>query len=415
LVRNESISPTLFEGLRVIEISGVVGQQCGKLFADMGGDVVKVEPPGGDPSRKIGPFVNNTPHPEQSLSFWHYNTNKRSVTLDFSTPQGQNIFMNLVRTAEVVIEDTAPGTLDSLGLGYHELTAVKSNIIMASITPFGQTGPYKDFKTSDLVSLALGGPLWSCGYDDHTIPPIRPYADAAYHIASHYAYIGILAALMQRQMTGLGQYIDVSMHEACHDTTEGAMPIYYFTNQQVRRQTARHASPRPTEPVVFPTADEKWIFTRVPAQPQGFQKLIQWMDQVGMAEDLNDDKYEDPLVRQQESAHITEVVRKFCAAHNAEELYHGAQQREMVWASVRAPDENLSDRHLIERKFFVPVAHPELGKTFDYSGPPYRFSETPWRISRRAPLVGEHNNEIFCDEIGIERNNLVRLIQDGVV
>ena len=87
----------------------------------------------------------------------------------------------------------------------------------------------------------------------------------------------------------------------------------------------------------------------------------------------------------------------------------------MVWASVRAPDENLSDRHLIERNFFVPVAHPELGKTFDYSGPPYRFSETPWRISRRAPLIGEHNNEIFCDEIGIEKNNLVRLIQDGVV
>ena len=148
--------------------------------------------------------MEDIPHPDRSLSFWHYNTNKRGITLDLSCPSGADIFQRLVATADVVIEDRPPGAFPQLGLGYQQLKELRSQLSMVSITPFGQTGPYRDLKSSDLVSLALGGPLWSCGYDDHSLPPVRPYADAAYHIASHYAFIGAMAALVQCQGTGRG-------------------------------------------------------------------------------------------------------------------------------------------------------------------------------------------------------------------
>jgi crotonobetainyl-CoA:carnitine CoA-transferase CaiB-like acyl-CoA transferase len=414
-VQAEFPSPALFAGLRVFEVTGLIGQQCGKLFADMGADVIKVEPPEGAEGRRVGPFLDDLPDPNRSLSFWHHNTNKRSITLDIGSATGAEILRRLVATADVLIEDQPPGTLLELGLGYDELTRLRPDLIMVSITPFGQTGPYRDFKSSDLVALALGGPLWSCGYDDHSLPPTRPYADAAYHIASHYAFVGALAALVRRQRTGSGQYIDVSMHEACHDTTEGAMPSYYFSGRRVQRQTGRHAAVSPTQPVIFPCSDGKEIFTRVPVEPGAWERFVDWLDESGLAVDLRDERYSDASVRRQEAGHITEVLEAFCAVHTAEELYHGAQQRGMVWGVVRSPDETVHDEHLRARGFFVPVEHPELGRTFEYAGAPYRFSETPWALRRRAPLLGEHNQEVYCDELGFGAEELVALREAGII
>ena len=406
---------SLFDGLRVLELTDIIGQQCGKLFADMGADVIKIEPPQGAESRKIGPFLEDIPHPDRSLSFWHYNTNKRGITLDLSCPSGADIFQRLVATADVVIEDRPPGAFPQLGLGYQQLKELRSQLSMVSITPFGQTGPYRDLKSSDLVSLALGGPLWSCGYDDHSLPPVRPYADAAYHIASHYAFIGAMAALVQCQGTGRGQYIDVPMHEACHDTTEGAMPAYYFGGRRVQRQTGRHAAATATQPVLFPCRDGKWIFTRVPVEPNAWEGFLEWLDESDMTVDLRGERFKEPAQRRQEIGHITEVLAAFCATHTADELYHGAQRRGMVWATVRSPDEVVHDDHLRARGFFVPVHHPELGRSFEYAGAPYQFSETRWAIRRRAPLLGEHNREVYCEELGCTQDELVALAEAGVI
>jgi len=288
-------------------------------------------------------------------------------------------------------------------------------LIMVSITPFGQDGPHRDFKTSDLVSLAMGGPLWSCGYDDHSLPPVRPYMGAAYHIASHYAYLGAIAALVLRQATGEGQYIDVSMHEACHDSTEGAMPTYYMGGRRVQRQTARHAAPAPTVPVCFPCADGKWIFTRIPGEAPAWKKMVDWMDESGMAADLKEERFGDPAVRREEMGHITELVEAFCATQPAEDLYQGAQQRGMVWGVVRSPDEIVEDEHLRARGFFAVVEHPELGRTFEYAGAPYRFSETPWALRTRAPLLGEHNHEVYSTELGFSDQELVALREGGAI
>jgi len=406
---------SVFDDIRVLELTGVIGQQCGKLFADMGADVIRVEPPEGAEARQVGPYLADLADPNRSLSFWHHNTSKRSITLDLQSPSGADIFRRLVAGADVLVEDGPPGALAALGLGYEDLRLLLPSLVMVSITPFGQDGPYRDFKSSDLVSLALGGPLWSCGYDDHDLPPIRPYDGAAYHIASHYAFLGAVAALVMRQATRDGQYIDVSMHEACHDTTEGAMPTYYMGGRRVQRQTARHAAPAPTVPVCFACADGKWIFTRIPGESPAWKKLVDWMDESGMAVDLRDERFDHPAVRRDEMGHITGVLEAFCATHAAEELYHGAQQRGMVWGTVRSPDEIVEDQHLRARGFFVDLEHPELGRSFEYAGAPYQFSETPWALRRRAPLLGEHNQEILCDELGFAPEELVALREGGVI
>jgi crotonobetainyl-CoA:carnitine CoA-transferase CaiB-like acyl-CoA transferase len=405
---------SVFDDIRVLELTGVVGEQCGKMFADMGADVIRVEPPGGSEARAIGPFLEDIPHPDRSLSFWHHNTNKRSVTLDLRSESGAPLFRRLIATADVLIEDRPPGELQRMGLGYEQLREIQSRLIMVSITPFGQTGPYRDYKSSDLVSLALGGPLWSCGYDDHTLPPVRPYAGAAYHIVSHYAHMGAVAALLLRQATGEGCYIDVSMHEACHDTTEGAMPTYYMGGKLVQRQTARHAAPAPTQPVCFPCLDGKWIFTRIPGDLPTWKRLVDWIGESGMAVDLTDERFEDAAVRRDEMGHITDVVEAFCATHAAEELYHGAQTRGMVWGVVRAPDEVVHDEHLRARGFVVALEHPELGRNFDYAGAPYQFSETPWALRHRAPMLGEHNAEVFA-ELGLSDAELAALRAEAVI
>jgi benzylsuccinate CoA-transferase BbsE subunit len=410
------MAPAVFDDIRVLEITGLIGQQCGKLLADMGADVIRIEPPGGSEARHDGPFLDDKPDPDRSLSFWHHNTSKRSVTLDIRSPQGAEVLRRLVAEADVVLEDQAPGTLPALGLGYEDLKAIKPNLIMVSLTPFGQTGPYRDLKSSDLVSLALGGPLWSCGYDDHSIPPVRQYTHAAFHIGSHYAFIGTVAALVQRQMTGEGQYIDVSMHEACHDTTEGAMPTYYGGRGDVQRQTGRHANPNLTSKVLFACADGKEVFTRIPVEPRAWEQFVEWLEESEMGEELKDEKYRDPPRRRQEAGgRITEIVEAFCLTHNAEELFHGAQKRGMVWAPVRSPDELVDDAHLRARGFFVPVEHPELDRTIEYAGAPYQFHGTPWAIRRRPPLLGEHNDEVYGGLLGLSPGELAALRQAGVV
>lgn len=409
------MAPALFDGLRVLELTGVTGQLCGKLFADMGADVIRVEPPGGSPARQVGPFVDDEPGANRSLSFWHYNTSKRSITLDITTASGGDLLRRLVRESDVVIEDLAPGTLPGLGLSYEALKEEQPKLVMVSITPFGQTGPYRDLKTSDLVSLAMGGPLWSCGYDNHDLPPVRPYTDASFHIASHYAFVGTMAALVQQQSTGEGQYIDVSVHEACHDTTEGAMPNYYFAGNIVQRQTGRHAAATPTLGVIFDCADERAIFTRVPVEPDAWEALVDWLDEGGMVADLRDERFAQRAQRQRELGYISDIVAAFCATKTSDELFHGAQARGMVWAPVRSPEENVHDEHLRERGFFVEVEHPELGRRVEYAGPPYRFSKTAWAIRRRSPLVGEHNHEVYNGLLGLSKAEIVALYEAGVL
>lgn len=408
-------------GIRVLELADEKGQFCGKLMADLGADVLKIEPPGGQNTRSIGPFLEDNPNREKSLYFWHYNTSKRGVTLNLESSDGQRMFRLLAATADVVLETFPCGYLDSLGLGYESLAQSNPSLIMCSLTPFGQTGPWRDYQSSDLMHLAAGGQMASSGYDPHDVPdapPIAPGGGNAWHIGSHYAYMAILAALYYRDMSGEGQYIDASIHEACALTTEGAIAIYLSTGEVVLRHTGRHASPDQSTKIQLATNDGKWVnVTRSGSNltPSRLRRLAEWMDEHGLAQDLLDEKYQDPAVVQDNAEHTTQVLADFFAALPQEELWQGGQERDFPWGAIRTMDEIVGDPHLEDRGFFVEVEHPELGRSFVYPGAAAIYNGSPWGISRRAPLVGEHNQEILCDELGVSREELAMLVESGAV
>jgi crotonobetainyl-CoA:carnitine CoA-transferase CaiB-like acyl-CoA transferase len=413
--------PGPLSGLRVLELADEKGQFCGKLMGDLGADVIKIEPPGGQNTRWVGPFLDDVPHRERSLSFWHYNTSKRGITLNLETGAGAAFFQRLAAKCDVILETMPPGHLASLGLGYERLSALNPKLIMCSLTPFGQTGPWRDYQTSDLLHLAAGGQMASSGYDPEDVadaPPIAPGGGNAWHIAAHYAYMGILAALYYRDMCGEGQYIDASIHEACALTTEGAIAIYLASGTVVQRHTGRHADAGPSPKIQLRTKEGSWVnVTRSGSNftPVRLTRLAEWMDQYGLAEDLHDERYQDSKVLQDNALHVTGVLSNFFANMPQAEIYHGGQERDFPWGAVRSMDEIMDDGHLEDRGFYVEVEHPELGRTFAYPGAAAIYNGSPWRISRRPPLIGEHNQEILCGELGLSLNQLTVLAESGVI
>jgi len=292
---------------------------------------------------------------------------------------------------------------------------------MCALTPFGQTGPWRDYLSSDLLHMAAGGEMASSGYDEADVPnapPIAPGGGNAWHTACHFAYMAIVAALVYRTVAGQGQYIDAAIHEACALTTEAAIANYVYRGEVVRRQTGRHHAAGPTPRTQFRAKDGTYVCALVAGRltPKYIGELADLRDTNGMAGDLRDPKYQDPAVIAASTSHIIDdLVANFIASLPAEEVYHAAQQRGFTWGAVRAPEALLNDPHLNDRGFWKEVAHPELGRSFVYPGEAAIYNGSPWRISRRAPLIGEHNVEIFCTELGLSRNELSVLAENRVI
>jgi crotonobetainyl-CoA:carnitine CoA-transferase CaiB-like acyl-CoA transferase len=408
-------------GLRILELANQTGQFCGKLLGDLGADVVKIEPPGGEPSRRVGPFLDDIPHPERSLSFWYYNTSKRGITLDLETATGRQIFERLAATSDVILETFRPGFLASLGLDYESLRKQNARLVMCALTPFGQTGPWRDYASSDLLHMAAGGEMASSGYDEADVPneaPIAPGGGNASHMGCHFAYMAITAALVYRTVVGQGQYIDASIHEACALTTEAAIANYIYRGEVLRRQTGRHHAAGPTPRTQFRANDGTYVCALVAGRlnPRYVRELADLLDSYGMAGDLKEPQYQDPSVIAANTSHIIDdLVANFIASLPAEEVYHAAQERGFTWGAVRSPDQLLDDGHLHDRGFWKEVEHPELGRSFTYPGEAAIYNGSPWRISRRAPLIGEHNTEIFCDELGLSRAELSVLAENLII
>ena len=413
--------PGPLTGLRMLELADETGQFCGKLLGDLGADVIKIEPPGGETSRQIGPFLDDIPHRERSLSFWYYNTSKRGITLDLETEDGRRLFRHLAATSDVVVETFRPGFLASLKLDYQALREQNPGLILCSLTRFGQTGPWRDYLSSDLLHMAAGGEMASSGYDEVDVPnapPIAPGGGNAWHMGCHFAYMAIMAALVYRTVSGQGQYIDASIHEACALTTEAAIANYIYRGEGLRRQTGRHHAPGPTPRTQFRAKDGTYVCALVAGRlnPRYVRELADLLDSYGMAGDLKDPKYQDPATIAANTSHIIDdLVANFIASLPAEEVYHAAQERGFTWGAVRAPEDLLDDGHLHDRGFWKQVEHPELGRSFVYPGEAAIYNGSPWRISRRAPLIGEHNVEIFCDELGLSRGELSVLAESRVI
>ena len=391
-------------GLTAAEI-GDRGEVAGKLLADAGAEVVRVEPPEGARTRHTGPFAGDRPDPDGSLRFAYLNTNKRGVTLALEEPGDAARWRALAARCDVVVDGAEAGALDALGLGYGALAADAPGLVWCAITPFGLTGPRRDWAATDLVSMALGGPPMSTGYDDHDLPPIRADGEHSLWMAGEYAVAGIVAALLPRMATGEGQLLDVSIHEAVACTTEGAFESWEYRRRINQRQTGRHSAPDPTPPSQFLSADGQYLQILgggVPRRKRLFPLLLEWLDEHDAAQDLHDPAWSRALYDGEGDAaaanrRVGEVVRDFVATRPAEELYRRAQSMHLPWGPVRRPEENLADPHWDDRGFFVEGAVPGASGTVRFPRAGYRFTATPVEHRRPAPRLGEHNAEVFAE------------------
>ena len=375
-------------GIRVLEIADEKGEYCGRLLSGMGADVVKIEPPGGEVTRTYPPFRGEAPDPNGSLHFWHYNVGKRSVVLDLEKREGRKSFEELAARADVLIETLPPGRLERWAVGPAALANVNPKIVIASITPFGQTGPLRDAPAADLTLMALGGSMAVCGYgpDD---PPLACEANQAVQTASVYAAHAILAAVIGVEAGGAGQWIDVSIHEAATSLTEWHLPTYWATGNVVPRGILGYQ---------FQCRDGVWASTLLAdfLGPRLFDDLVEILDHEGLADELRaDPALRDPAHRRAHPQAIERALAALCARHTADEVYRIGQAKGFPWAPIRAPDENLDDMHLHDRGFFVGVEHPELGARYPYAGGPFVASATPWHFARRPPLLGEHTDQVL--------------------
>jgi crotonobetainyl-CoA:carnitine CoA-transferase CaiB-like acyl-CoA transferase len=411
-------------GLRVVELADPRTGFAGKLLADMGADVLLVEPPGGSALRRVGPFADDRPDPNRSLPFWYDNTSKRGVTASIDQAEGRDLLRRLITHADIVIEAQPPGRLAALDLDYAACAAERPGLIWCSITPFGHSGPYRDFTMTDLTSIAFSGIMASCGYDDVPgSPPIRPDGGHSLHMAGVYGAIAVLVALLERDASGAGQWIDLSMHEACAGTVEGAFPNWEYFHRPVIRQTGRHSGPNPTPPWQVRSADGidlNMIGSGLPRNPRTWQPLVRWMAEHDLAGDLEDPLYntvmtENPYSRGDHFAHIAAMIARFVGAISSEEAYRVGQSLHLPYGPVRSPDENLDDPHWRERGFFVEVEHPELGRTYTYPGLPYLFEGTPGRVRSRAPLLGEHTYDVYVRELGLTPEALRECFEQGAI
>ena len=400
-------------GTRVIELSHEHTAWAGKLLADMGADVVLVEPPGGDATRGWPPFADDVPGPERSLHWWHHQTSKRGIALDLEDARGRELLRRLVAGADVLLEGEAPGRLAALGLDWAELSALRPELVMASITPFGREGPRRGEQATDLTLLAAGGPVWSCGYDDHSLPPVRGLGGQATNIGGHYAVLAVLTALLHRAESGEGQHVDVSLYAAANVTSEMASYHWLVQRTTVQRQTGRHAMEVQTLPTQILCADGRHVCTGVPPRRrEEFARLVAWLESLGIAEPEFPELVFLRRGAEREAVDFAqigvddEVTAIFAAAREAlnlaasrlpaREFFLGAQRVAGIPVGVvYSPEEAFEDEHFRARGMQVAVEHPEHGRAFRYPGAPYRMEKGAWRIARRAPRLGEHTQEVL--------------------
>jgi benzylsuccinate CoA-transferase BbsE subunit len=390
----------LLEGIRILDLADEKASFCTKLLADMGARVVKVERPGGDFSRKIGPFLGDPPHPERSLFFFHNNANKLGITLNLEHAEGKKIFCRLVERADVLVESFSPGTLEDLGLSFEILSRKNPKLILVSVTGFGQDGPRSHYKSCDLVASAFGGQMYVSG--SPSTPPLKPFGEQSYYAASLFAAIGILLALKKRNRNGKGEHIDISLEEAVVSSLEHVMIQYFYEKTITRRQGSLHWN---NSFCVLPCKDGHILMSLF----QQWETLVEWMASEGMAGDLTEDVWKDEGYRLQYLDHIIEVIGKWTKSHTTQELFEQGQLMRFPWAPVYSPKEVLESPQLKSRRFFFEVDHPENGTFIMYAGAPYKFDSHSFDRWKRAPLIGEDNIQIYQKELGLSDEELKRL------
>lgn len=415
----------LMAGYRMLDLSDEKGMVCGKMFADMGTEVIKIERPGGDPARALPPFYHDDPDPEKSLYWLAYNTGKKSVTLDLATSDGRAVFQELVKTADFIVESFPVGYLESLGLHYEALARLNPRIILTSLTPFGDSGPGRDQQADDLILWATGGMMTMMGERDRA--PVRMNLLQSYFHAGAEAAVGTMAAHYPRELTGEGQQVVVNM-QACIVWTlmnEQSFPILH--GNCVQRNGVFVGSEGMRQRTVFPCKDGG-ITLLLAGGPLAFslRAFITWMDEKGMAPQWMAEKdwsQWGPATFmnargaevQKEIDAIEAAVTAFLLTMTKAEIYDEALKRRILLAPVATVTDIMASEQLAARDFFVPIQHEDLDATLSYPGPFAKLSETPLTIPGRAPHLGEHNAEVYGGILGYSREKLVALRAVGAI
>jgi len=405
---------------RILDLTDERGMLCGKLLADLGADVILIERPGGSTARLKGHFYHDVMDPNKSLLFFAFNANKRSTTLNIETADGKDIFKRMVKGADIVIESFEPGYLDEIGLGYSVLSEIKPSLVMTSISGFGGTGPYAHYKAPDLVVAATGLIMSVTGEPGGR--PVRMSVPQSYAQACLQAALGTMIAHYYRLQTGEGQHVDVSAMESLFWLIGEYIPRW-FADMQIPSFPGRDFIGGRGEryPFMWECKDGDITFVLIGGVHGALanEQLAEWMDAEGMLPEewrgRDWSQLDFNIINQEELDHHTAVVSEFFERHTRQELWEESQKRG-IWIYPASNMKDLMENpQLKERGFWVPIHHDELDDTVTYPGPFAVFSETPIGEWRRAPLIGEHNEEIYEREMGFSKEDLVVLAEAGVI
>ena len=412
----------MLKGYRVLDLSDEKGYLCGKILSDLGAEVIKIEPPGGDSGRNIGPFAKNAPDPDKSLYWFAYNIGKKSITLNIESEDGREIFKKLVTVSDFVIESYTPGYLDSLILGYSEISQINPKIIMVSISPFGQNGPYRDYKAPDIVLMAMGGSMYINGEPEGR--PLNFSFPMAYLHAASEAAVGALIASYHRGITGEGQHVDQSAQQSVAVTLHNAVETWDIAKRKIKRN-GNLWSVRPPPYVgtkVLFTCKDGYVTFPIMAglvAARFYPPLIEWMKTDGFCVDavsnVKWDEIDEANFPKDLQEQFVGLLQQFFPRHTKRELYEGAAQRRILLYPVSSVQDIWEDSQLKFRDFWENIYHPELETVVSYPRPCAKIleSEVPERSS--PPAIGKNNQEVYEKLIELSPEDLIILKQAGVI
>ena len=395
----------MLDGLKALDLTHyVAGPYATRLMATQGAEVIKVERPGvGDPSRRIGPFPGDAPHPEKSALFLYLNTSKKSITLNLKSEASKPIIRCLLEWADVLVENFRPGVMERLGMGYDSVASVNPALVMTSLSNFGQTGPYRDYGAREINLYAMGGLMYITG--DPEREPLHMAARLAQYGAGQNAFAGTMGALLHRDISGSGQHVDVAISEYLATILENALSQYSYTGSNFRRTGNRGYGRAAWGP--YPCRDG---YVGVIAGPD--HKWNEMAELMGIAE-LADERFGDRAGRAENADELDALMLPWLMRHDRHEIFERAQHRGLAFAYVAAPEDILSWEHLRARGFFSGMEHAKAG-TLEHPAMPWRVSNAGWNMDA-APTLGQHNHEVYCGMLGYDGADVARMRGMGVV
>ena len=397
--------PGALEGVKVLDLTHhIAGPYCTKLLADFGADVVKVERVEGDPARRFAPFFHDEVGPDNGLLFLYLNTNKQGVTLNLKTRQGIDMVKELVRDSDVLVENFAPRIMPSLGLDYQSLSDINPSLVMVSISNFGQTGPYRDYKADDIVEYALGGLMYIFGSYDRE--PLKHALHQAQFKAGTNAASATLMALYHQRLTGRGQHVDLSIQESIASALRDVVNNYTNTGA-VRRRQPNHSGDLTR---IRQTSDGHILPNPGMGLGLDWQVVVDFLD----APELDGEKFNTPSARLANAEELGEILDRIFISKNKYDMYIAANEKRFTYGVIQSPKEVLADEQLKHRGFFVEIDHPIVGP-LTYPGAPFLMHGTPWDVRSTAPTLGQHNSAVFVGRLGIAVEELPRLRESEVI